>query len=127
MGGTHDPLTGTIAPGIIPPASLNGYSKHVLSAQLYYEIGGFSIQGIYNYRSQYYQDFVGGNSQNRYVRDNQTVDLRVSYNINRNISLRAEATNITDEPKVTDMPVPGSIRQYHYYGPRYFLGARFRL
>ena len=73
------------------------------------------------------RDFVGGNSQNRYVRDNQTVDLRVSYNINRNISLRAEATNITDEPKVTDMPVPGSIRQYHYYGPRYFLGARFRL
>jgi TonB-dependent receptor len=127
LGDTLNPVTGTITPGIIPPASLNGYSKHVLSAQLYYQLGGFSIQGIYNYRSQYYQDFVGGNSQNRYVRDNQTVDLRVSYNVNRNISLRAEATNITDEPKVTDMPVPGSIRQYHYYGPRYFLGARFRL
>lgn len=127
LGDILDPLTGNVSEGIIPPAGLSGFSKHVVSAQLYYEIGGFSLQGIYNYRSSYYQDFVGGNTQLRYVRDNDTIDLRASYNVNRNISLRAEATNITDAPKVTDMPVVGSIRQYHYYGPRYFIGARFRI
>lgn len=127
LGDILDPLTGNVSEGIIPPAGLSGFSKHVVSAQLYYEIGGFSIQGIYNYRSSYYQDFVGGNTQLRYVRGNDTVDLRASFTVNRNISLRAEATNITDSPKVTDMPVVGSIRQYHYYGPRYFIGARFRL
>lgn len=127
LGDILDPLTGTVSEGIIPPAGLSGFSKHVVSAQLYYEIGGLSLQGIYNYRSSYYQDFVGGNTQLRYVRGNETFDLRASFNVNRNISLRAEATNIFDSPKVTDMPVVGSIRQYHYYGPRYFIGARFRI
>ncbi|MCR5870202.1 TonB-dependent receptor [Sphingomonas sp. J344] len=127
LGDILDPLTGNVSEGIIPPAGLSGFSKHVVSAQLYYEIGGFSLQGIYNYRSSYYQDFVGGNTQLRYVRGNETFDLRASFNVNRNISLRAEATNIFDSPKVTDMPVVGSIRQYHYYGPRYFIGARFRI
>lgn len=127
LGDVLDPLTGTVTEGIIPPAGMTGFSKHVVSAQLYYEIGGFSVQGIYNYRSGYYQDFVGSNSQLRYVRGNETFDLRASYTVNRNISLRLEATNIFDSPKITDMPVTGSIRQYHYYGPRYFVGARFRL
>ncbi|WP_423605759.1 TonB-dependent receptor [Sphingomonas sp. MS122] len=127
LGEIFNPATGVTTPRIVPPAGLSGFSKHVVSAQLYYQLGGFSIQGIYNYRSNYYQDFVGGNTQLRYVRDNETFDLRASYDVNRNLSLRFEATNILDAPKITDMPVQGSIRQYHYYGPRYFIGARVRL
>jgi len=127
LGQIFTPATGVTTPRIVPPAGLSGFSKHVVSAQLYYQLKGFSVQGIYNYRSNYYQDFVGGNSQLRYVRGNETFDLRASYDINRNVSLRFEATNIFDSPKITDMPVQGSIRQYHYYGPRYFIGARVRL
>ncbi|HEY0624735.1 TonB-dependent receptor [Sphingomonas sp.] len=127
LGEIFTPATGVTTPRIVPPAGLSGFSKHVVSAQLYYQLKGFSIQGIYNYRSNYYQDFVGGNTQLRYVRGNETFDLRASYDINRNVSLRFEATNILDSPKITDMPVQGSIRQYHYYGPRYFIGARVRL
>ncbi len=127
LGEIFNPATGVTTPRIVPPAGLSGFSKHVVSAQLYYQLDGFSIQGIYNYRSNYYQDFVGGNSQLRYVRGNETFDMRASYDINRNVSLRFEATNLFDSPKITDMPVEGSIRQYHYYGPRYFIGARLRL
>lgn len=127
LGEIFTPATGVTTPRIVPPAGLSGFSKHVVSAQLYYQLKGFSIQGIYNYRSNYYQDFVGGNSQLRYVRGNETFDLRASYDVSRNVSLRFEATNILDSPKITDMPVQGSIRQYHYYGPRYFIGARIRL
>ncbi|MFN3725213.1 MAG: TonB-dependent receptor [Allosphingosinicella sp.] len=126
-GDVLNPVTGVVTPGFIEPANVFGLSEHVVSAQAFYEKGPFSIQAVYNYRSNYYQDFVGGNTQLRYVRDNETVDLRASFDINRNISLRAEAVNLFDEPKVTDMPVQGSIRQYHYYGPRYFLGVRFRI
>lgn len=127
LGDVVDPATGTVTQGIIPPADLSGFSKHVFSGQLYYQIGGLSLQGIYNYRSNYYQDFVGGNAQLRYVRANETVDLRASYDINKNLSLRFEAVNIFNEPKVTDMPVKGSARQFHYYGPRYFIGLRARM
>ncbi len=127
LGDQVDAVTGAITQGIIPPANISGYSKHVLSAQLYYQIRGFSIQGIYNYRSKYYQDFVGGGNQLRYVRGNNTFDLRASYDITRNVSLRLEAVNLFNAPKVTDMPVEGSVRQYHYYGSRYFLGVRARI
>lgn len=127
LGDVLDPGTGEVTPGIIPPAGLSGSSKHVASAQLYYEIGPLSLSGIYTYRSSYYQDFVGGNSQLRFVRPSNLVNLRASYNVNRNVALRFEALNVFNDPKITDMPVYGSSRQYHYYGAKYFIGARVRL
>jgi len=86
-----------------------------------------NLQGIYNYRSQYFQDFVGGNAQLRYVAGNETFDLRASIDLMRGVSLRLEALNITNEPKITYMPVVGSTRQYHYYGSKYFLGLRVKM
>ncbi|WP_243450874.1 TonB-dependent receptor [Sphingosinicella sp. CPCC 101087] len=126
-GDVFDPETGEISEGFLAPANVSGFSRHVLSAQAYYERGPFSFQAVYNYRSNYYQEFVGGNSQLRYVRGNDTVDLRASVDLTQNVSLRFEAVNLFDEPKITDMPVRGSVRQYHYYGPRYFLGVRLRI
>ncbi len=127
LGDQYDPETDTVSSGIIPAAGLSGYSKHVLSAQAYYELGPVSLQAIYNYRSKYYQDFVGGNSQLRYVGPSETVDFRASLDLMRGVSLRFEALNIFNEPKATYMPVYGSSRQYHYYGAKYFIGIRARI
>ncbi|EJU11011.1 putative TonB dependent receptor protein [Sphingomonas sp. LH128] len=127
LGAVYDPETGETTPGMIPAANLSGYSKHVVSGQLYYSLGKLNLSAIYNYRSKYYQDFVGGNSQLRYVRGNQTLDLRASYDVTPNVQLQFQAVNVFDEPKITDMPVQGSIRQYHYYGSRYFLGVRAKI
>ncbi|MGV1681554.1 TonB-dependent receptor [Sphingopyxis sp. NJF-3] len=127
LGDIYDPETDTVSPGLIPAAGLSGYSKHVLSAQAYYEIGPVSLQAIYNYRSKYYQDFVGGNSQLRFVGPSETVDFRASLALMKGVSLRFEALNIFNEPKSTYMPVYGSSRQYHYYGSKYFIGIRARI
>lgn len=127
LGDQYVPETDTVTPGIIPPANISGYSKHVLSAQAYYEIGPVSLQAIYNYRSKYFQDFVGGNSQLRYVGPSETVDFRASLDLMKGVSLRFEALNIFNEPKSTYMPVYGSSRQYHYYGAKYFIGIRARI
>ena len=127
LGDQYDPVTEEVSEGIIPPAGLSGYSKHVLSAQAYYDIGPVSLQAIYNYRSSYFQDFVGGNSQLRYVGPSETVDFRASLNLMPGVSLRFEALNIFNEPKATYMPVYGSSRQYHYYGAKYFIGIRARI
>lgn len=126
LGDVIDPTTGTVTKGMIPPANITGYSKDVLSAQLYYEIGGLSLQGIYNYRSHYYQDFVGGNSQLRYVSPVGTFDLRASYDVNRNLRLEFQALNLFNENRIDYMPVYGSVRQSYYYGSKYFIGARVR-
>lgn len=127
LGDQYNPETDTVSPGLIAAAGLSGYSKHVLSAQAYYELGPVSLQAIYNYRSKYYQDFVGGNSQLRYVGPSETVDFRASLNLMPGVSLRFEAINIFNEPKATYMPVYGSARQYHYYGAKYFIGIRARI
>ena len=127
LGDQFDPVTETVSEGIIPSAGLSGYSKHVLSAQAYYDIGPVSLQAIYNYRSKYYQDFVGGNNQLRFVGPSETVDFRASLDLMRGVSLRFEALNIFNEPKATYMPVYGSSRQYHYYGSKYFIGIRARI
>lgn len=127
LGDAYDPVTDSVSSGIIDPANISGYSKHVLSAQAYYDIGPVSLQAIYNYRGKYYQDFVGGGSQLRYVAPNETLDFRASLRVNRNISLRFEALNLFNEPKATYMPVYGSSRQFHYYGSKYLFGVRARI
>lgn len=126
-GDLIDPATGVVTPGLIPAASLSGYSKHVFSAQAFYEIGKFSIQGIYRYRSQYYQSFTSDNTQLRYVRANDTFDVNLRYAINKTADIRFQALNIFNEPRVEYMPVVGSTRNVELYGPQYFLSLRLRL
>jgi iron complex outermembrane receptor protein len=127
LGDVIDPDTQAVTPGMIPAANLNGYSKHVLSAQLYYDAGPFNIQGIYRLRSKFYQDFVGGNAQLRYIAGSDTFDLSASYKVNRHIDVRFQALNLFNEVKVDSMPVYGSTRNYQYFGPQFFVGVRARM
>ena len=126
LGDQFNPVTGVVTPGIVDPAGIFGLSKHVFSGSLYYELGPIELQTIYKYRSEFYQKFVGAPSQNRYVRDTATVDFRASYRVNANLSFSFEGSNLTDEPRLSDMPVEGSFREYTTYGSRYYVGARYR-
>lgn len=127
LGDVIDGATGDLIPGIIPSAGLSGYSKHVLSAQAFYEIGPFSLQGIYRYRSRYFQSFTSNNTQLRYVEGNETFDMSASFRLNRQVDFRLQALNLFNEPRVEYMPVVGSTRNVEYYGPQYFMSVRVRL
>lgn len=124
LGDVTDATTGATTPGMIPPAGLSGYSKHVFSGQLYYQLGKATFQAIYRYRSSYYQDFVGGGQQLRYVRGNGTLDLSFAYQISKVADFRFQVLNITNTPKVDYMPIYGSTREYQYFGPQFFAGYR---
>ena len=126
-GDIVDSATGDVIPGLIPAAGLSGYSKHVFSAQAFYELGPISLQGIYRYRSRYYQAFTSDNTQLRYVEGNNTFDANISYKINKQADIRFQALNLFNEPRVEYMPVVGSTRNVEYYGPQYFLSFRLRL
>ncbi|WP_205685416.1 TonB-dependent receptor [Caulobacter zeae] len=127
LGDVIDAETGAVTGGMIPPAGLNGYSKHVLSAQLYYEHGPLSVQGIYRYRSRYYQDFVGGNAQLRYISGSDAFDFNVQYKLNKKVDIRLQGLNLFNEVKIDSMPVPGSTRNYQYFGQQFFISIRARL
>jgi len=126
LGDQIDPETGEIIPGLVDPASIFGLSKHVASGSLYWTLGPVDLQAIYKYRSEYYQRFVGAPSQNRYIHGGSTVDFRATWRANEHLSFSLEASNLTDEPRISDMPVLGNFHEYHGYGRRYYLGVRYR-
>ncbi|WP_149195865.1 TonB-dependent receptor [Luteimonas suaedae] len=126
LGDQIDPETGETTPGLVEPANIFGLSKHVASGSLYWTLGPVDLQAIYKYRSEYYQRFVGGPSQNRYIQSGSTVDFRATWRASEQLSFSLEASNLTDEPRISYMPVPGNFHEYHGYGRRYYLGVRYR-
>ncbi|MHC1671311.1 TonB-dependent receptor [Stenotrophomonas maltophilia] len=118
---------GTIIPAIVPPAGLSGFSRHVLSGSIYWDVGRFNIQAIGKFRSHYYQDFTGNTAQqNRYYDDNTSVDLRLRYRVNKRLSLSLELMNLTNEPRVAYQPLYGNFREVVTYGRRAYFGVRYK-
>jgi len=126
LGNQKDAVTGVIQPGLVDPVDIFGLSKHVFSGSIYYELGPIELQAIFKHRSGYYQQFVGAAAQNRVVRDATVIDFRATYRFNDNLSASFEGSNLNNEPRVEDMPIPGSVREVHLYGARYYLGVRYR-
>ncbi|MBO6696932.1 MAG: TonB-dependent receptor, partial [Henriciella sp.] len=112
--------------GLIPPSNLFGFSKHVLSAQLYYEIGDFDFQGVYKHRSDYFQQFVSTPGRVRYVDDVGVFEARLSYSLNRNVKFTLEGINLFNEPRKNFRGAPDDFGAIQVYGPRYFAGVRFK-
>ena len=112
--------------GLIVPANLFGFSEHVLSAQAYYEIGPFDLQGVYKYRSDYFQQFVSTPGRIRYVDDVEIFEARISFSVNDNLRISAEALNLFNEPRTDFRGAPDDLGQVLVYGPRYFVGVRGR-
>lgn len=112
--------------GLIPSANLFGYSKHVLSAQAYYQIGGFDIQGVYKYRSRYFQQFVNNPGRIRYTDDVSVFEARMSYRLNDHVRFTVEGLNLFGEPRTDFRGAPDDLGQVLAYGPRYFAGVRVK-
>ncbi len=110
--------------GLIPPANLFGFSKEVLSAQAYYQIGRFDLQVIYKYRSKYFQQFVSSPGIIRYIGNTGVVEARATYEVMNNVTVRLEVLNLFDEPRRNFIPTPNSLSELNSYGPRVFLGVR---
>jgi TonB-dependent receptor len=112
--------------GVVPPASLFGLSKHVLSAQLYYQLGGFDFQGVYKYRSKYFQQFVSTPGRVRYVDDTGVFEARISFKLNRNVRFTLEGLNLFNEPRIDYRPTVDDFSALLSYGPRYYAGVRVK-
>jgi outer membrane receptor protein involved in Fe transport len=126
LGDQKDALTGVVLSGLIDPVDIFGLSEHVASGSIYYTIGPVELQAIGKYRSEYYQQFVGAAAQNRVVRAATVLDFRASLRVTDALSVSFEGSNLNNEERVEDMPITGSVREVHIYGPRYYLGARYR-
>src|SRR6185295_3605311 len=99
------------------------------NATLYYDDGRFSIRGSVAYRSDYLQRVPAQNVVNDVEGKNSTlnVDASASFALTDNITLTAEAINLTDE--FNDQFVDrdrNSPSVVHHTGRQFYLGARVR-
>ncbi|TMO72821.1 TonB-dependent receptor [Pseudoalteromonas sp. S3785] len=122
-----DGNTTQITDGIIEPGSVPGFSEHVFSSQLYYQIGDFDTAIIYKYRSEYFQPYTSNGTRLRYVDAVGVWEMRASYKINKHFRIKAEAINLFSAPKSQDFFVEDNLGEVNDYGPRLFLGMSFKL
>jgi iron complex outermembrane receptor protein len=117
-----DGVTTQLTEGIVEPGAVPGFSEHVFSGQVYYQIGDFDTALIYKYRSEYFQPYTTNGTRLRYVDDVGVWEARASYKINKNVRLKVEAINLFSEPKSTFYYSRGNPGEVNDYGPRLFAG-----
>ncbi|MCC5453174.1 TonB-dependent receptor [Rheinheimera sp. UJ51] len=121
-----DGTTRQLTAGIVPPGSVPGFSEHVFSGQIYYQIGDFDTALIYKYRSEYFQPYTTDGTRLRYVDEVGVWEARASYRINKNIRVKVEAINLFSAPKSQDFFVQGNLGEVNDYGPRFFAGISLK-
>ena len=83
--------------------TLQGVSKYNFNAGLLYDRNGISARVVYTYRSKYFDEDrsgagdvrpVGTETWLNYVRPNGRLDFSLGYDINKNVTLTVEGSNI---------------------------------
>ncbi len=73
-------------------------SKHVGTAQVFYEKYGFAVRAAYSYRSAYLDTLGATAAQDQYTDRNGQLDVNASYQVTPELTFFANATNLTDAP-----------------------------
>ena len=107
----------------------DSFAAHAANAQFFYDDRTLDVRLALRYKSEtpeQFQDFA------RLRQDDLIVDLSGGYNINQNLRLLANVTNLTNS-KVRRNWVdyygtdePGALQAYREFGRRYTVGARVR-
>ncbi|VVS96468.1 conserved exported hypothetical protein [Sphingomonas sp. EC-HK361] len=118
-----------ISPTLSRTAALVGLSPETASGTLYYEDKKFSIRSTVNYRSAFLTAVPSGSVDADSTANASSifVDASASYNINDNVKLIAEVSNITNE---TNRLTVDTVRQdplyTAYFGRTYALAVNFQ-
>ncbi|HXH15588.1 MAG TPA: TonB-dependent receptor [Sphingomonas sp.] len=73
-------------------------SKHVGTAQIFYEKYGFAVRAAYSYRSAYLDTLGATAALDQYTDNNGQLDVNASYQVSPELTFFASATNLTDAP-----------------------------
>jgi TonB-dependent receptor len=101
-------------------------SKNTYNLQGFWEYSDYAVRLAYNYRDS----FLATESEKRvlnfsdnYRADRGQLDVSASWNINENVTMVANATNLTGEPSIFESEL-GSAWKYTEADRRYTLGIR---
>jgi len=98
------------------------------NATLIYENYGFSARLAFNWREEFLSTNNRGGGFNNpvFVEDFGQLDLNVSYDVTENISLSAEAINLTEESIRTYARSVPQLWNAQEFGRRFLVGARYK-
>ena len=108
----------------VEPANFIGLSKHTLSLEGYYEKGPVQFRAVYKYRSPYFKPFEL--AANRYSQDQTSLDASASIALTKNIQLRFQAINLTNEAYILSRPTLNSVSEISQSGRKYYAGVKLR-
>lgn len=119
-----DPLDGS---------QLLGVSKYNFNAALLYEKYGFSARVVYTYRSRYFDGDLTGALSIRPVdvlylngvRPNGRLDFGLNYDLNKNLTLSLDGTNVTRAKYRSYYGIPLHPHDVREDDTTYSIGARF--
>ncbi len=106
------------------PANISGFSSNTGNFTVFWENDWASLRLAYKTRSTYFKPFR--NTSNRYALDSHFLDFSAAVKLSDAWEVRLQVLNITDEPNRMNRPVPDSLAETSYTGPRYLLGLRGR-
>jgi len=108
-------------PGIVQPSNaLEGFAEKSYNLVGFYDKDGIGVRLAYNYRG----DFMNSRSVQGYDTDYGQLDFSSSYDINDNVAVSFEATNLTNETRVQYYGQRDRVTYVELSGVRYVLGVR---
>lgn len=106
-------------------ARFSGTSKWVSNAAVYYEKYGASFRLSYQRRSNWTDDLSPGAASGDLIWEGQQrIDFSARYDINKYITIYADATNLSDERGLRFQGTPAQPYELEYFGRRFLFGAR---
>jgi len=112
-----------VRPGIPEPSSgLEGFADTSYNIVGFYDKDGVQVRLAYNYRDDFLASRYDGDGP-RYNEAYGQLDLSTSYDINENIKIMFEATNLTDETVVQYHGIRERVGLVELSGARYNIGV----
>ncbi|WP_019028899.1 TonB-dependent receptor [Colwellia piezophila] len=112
-----------VRPGVPEPSSgLEGFADTSYNVVGFYDKDGVQVRLAYNYRDEFLESRYDGDGPRYNVAYGQ-LDLSTSYDINENIKIMFEATNLTDETIVKYHGIRERVGLVELSGVRYNLGV----
>ena len=104
--------------------AFQGLSDTVANASLYYEKYGLSARVSYQWRSDWL-DTLGGFGSGEYRQGYENLDVSLRYAVNDQLTLFADASNLTDAIYVAYEGTPAKPTEVEQIGRRFLGGIRF--
>ncbi len=112
-------------PFAIGETDLPGTSRHTYNAALNYENYGISAQLAYNYRTEYVDTLdTQDPALNIFWDGRATLDFSTSYKLTSQLSIYAEATNLTDSKAIRYQGERRRVYEHEQFGRAWQFGVR---